>query len=251
MPKTIIFVAILCLAVAPLQSIANQSGYVSKQEQADRLYAKGNFSDAHRSYLALAKKGDSFSQYRGSYMYLEGQGHEPDIVEAWAWASLAAQNKADPLIDYRDTVSRLVPPDQQKKALRKLEYYMRKWGNRQLASDMITKTKRELQDCTGSRLGTRCEEVYAAQMPKFWGINPGSGSEVENIGGGAARSGTRSSDIGNQPGSPQRDVAYYQSLRQRINELNSYIGENSGTVELGEFEVVDDEKKADSSDGKQ
>lgn len=249
MPKTIIFVVLICLAVAPITAnSAKKSSYVSKQEQADQLYDKGNYSSALNSYLALAKKGDSFSQYRVSYMYLEGQGHEPDVVEAWAWAALAAQNKADPLVDYRDTVSRLVPQDQQKKALRKLDYYMRKWGNRQLASDMITKTQRELQDCTGSRLGTRCEEVYSAQMPKFWGINPGSGSEMESVGGSSSQSGSRSSIIGNQPGAPQRDVAYYQGLRERINELNSYIGENAGNVQLGDFQVLEDEKKEASSD---
>jgi hypothetical protein len=254
MRKIIILVFLVGLAVNSLQaSTAGKSAYVSKQEQADALYEKAQYSQAFRSYLTLAKQGDSFAQYRVSYMYLEGQGHEEDIVEAFAWATLAAQNRSDPLIDYRDTVARLVPRDQQPKAMRKLDYYMRKWGNRQLASDMITQTKRELKDCTGSRLGTRCEEVYAAQMPKFWGINPGSGSEAESVGGSNTQSGSRSSVIGNQPGAPQRDVDYYQGLRQRITELNNYIGQNSGTVELGEFEVVEDEKDtekaAEKSDG--
>lgn len=253
MRKLSVFVALLALlslSFSPLQaSTSKKSTYVSKQQQADQLYANGKYSEALSNYLRLAKQGDSFSQYRVSYMYLQGQGREADIVEAFAWAYLAAQNKQDPLIDYRDTVSRLVPKDQQNKAMRKLDYYMRKWGNRQLASDMITKTKRELNDCTGSRLGTRCEEVYAAQMPKFWGINPGSGgAEVEPIGGSNTASGSRSSVIGNQPGAPQRDVAYYQGLRQRIDELNQYIGQNSGTVELGEFQVVEDEKQAATSD---
>ncbi|HKX57280.1 MAG TPA: SEL1-like repeat protein [Xanthomonadales bacterium] len=238
-----------CLAVAPVQAKNSQkSAYVSKQEQADQQYASGKYHEALPNYLRLAKQGDSFSQYRVSYMYLQGQGRESDIVEAFAWATLAAQNKADPLIDYRDTVARLVPRDQQKKAMRKLDYYMRKWGNRQLASDMITKTQRELQDCTGSRLGTRCEEVYAAQMPKFWGINPGNGSEVESVGGGSSQSGSRSSEIGGGAGGPARDVEYYQGLRQRIDELNRYIGENSGNVQLGDFEVVEDEQATKSED---
>jgi len=246
-PKTIIFVALLCLAVSTAEANSTKkSAYVSKQEQADQLYARESYPEALRNYLILAKKGDSFSQYRVSYMYLEGQGQQADIVEAFAWATLAAQNHQDPLIDYRDTVARLVPSDQRNKAMRKLDYYMRKWGNRQLASDMITQTKRELKDCTGSRLGTRCEEVYAAQMPKFWGINPGSGSETENVGGSNTQSGSRSSVIGNQPGAPQRDVEYYQGLRQRIAELNRYIGENTGTVELGELELIDDEKPVQS-----
>jgi hypothetical protein len=240
-------VAMLAIFSSPATA-AKKSAYVSKQEQADQLYAKGKYSDALKLYLQLAKQGDSFSQYRVSYMYLEGQGHEENIVEAFAWSYLAAQNKSDPLIDYRDTVAKMVPRDLQPKAMRKLDYYMRKWGNRQLASDMITQTKRELNECTGSRLGTRCEEVYAAQMPKFWGMNPGNGNEMESVGGSASASGSHSSIIGNQPGSPQREVAYYQGLRQRIDELNRYIGENSGTVELGELHVLEDDKPANSED---
>lgn len=250
MRKLFIFAALVSLAVAPLQAATIQkSSYVSKQQQADQLYANGKFSEALTNYLRLAKQGDSFSQYRVSYMYLQGQGRESDVVESFAWATLAAQNKADPLIEYRDTVARLVPKNQQKKAMRKLDYYMRKWGNRQLASDMITKTQRELQDCTGSRLGTRCEEVYAAQMPKFWGINPGDGTELpQTVGGGRAQSGSQSSDIGTGAGGPSRDVAYYQNLRDRIDQLNKYIGENSGSVELGVFEVVEDEQQPEAKD---
>lgn len=249
MRKLFIFVALLALAIASLQASASQkSAYVSQQDKADQQYASGKYTEAFKNYLQLAKRGDSFSQYRVSYMYLEGQGHEADVVEAFAWAYLAAQAKQDPLIDYRDTVSALVPKDQQPKAMRKVDYYMRKWGNRKLASDMITQTKRELNDCTGSRLGTRCEEVYAAQMPKFWGVNPGNGQEAESPGGNNAPSGSRTSVIGNEPGAPQRDVAYYQGLRQRIDELNQYIGENSGSVELGVFEVVEDEKQTESND---
>lgn len=246
MPKTISFVILLFLLGAPLHSIAAQkSAYVSKQEQADRLYDQGKYNEALNLYLRLAKQGDAFSQYRVSYMYLLGQGHEEDIVEAFAWSYLAAQRREDPLIDYRDTVARLVPSELQKKAMRRLDYYMRKWGDRQLASDMITTTKHELRECTGSRLGTRCEEVYTAQMPRFWGINPGSGSEVENVGGSASGSGTHSSVIGNQPGAPQRDVDYYQGLRQRIKDLDQFIGENTGTVTLGELQVVEDEEKTE------
>jgi len=250
MRNSLFILGMTCIlaALSPAQAVAKQASYQSKQQQADELYAKGNYSEARRQYLRLAKQGDSFSQYRVSYMYFQGQGYDEDIVEAFAWATLAAQNREEQLIEYRDAIARLVPVDQQKKAMRKLDYYMRKWGNRQLASDMITTTKRELQQCTGSRLGTRCEEVYAAQMPKFWGINPGSGREAESVGGSNTASGSRSSIIGNQPGAPSRDVAYYQGLRERIDELNRYIGENSGTVELGEFQVLEDGTQAESSE---
>lgn len=246
MRKIIILLALMCLATASAEAkTAAKSSWVSKQEQADQYYEKANYTDAFRSYLALAKKGDSFSQYRVSYMYLEGQGQEADIVEAFVWANLAAQNRADPLIDYRDTVARMVPAKEQPRAMRKLDYYMRKWGDRQLAADMITQTKRELRDCTGSRLGSRCEEVYAAEMPKFWGMNPGNGREAESVGGTGGKAVASSSDIGLQPGAPQRDVDYYQGLRQRIVELNKHIGQ-TGTVEVVDLKAAEEEKKAEN-----
>jgi len=249
MSRTILFVVLMYCLVVPLQLSASQkSAYVSKQEQADRLYDQSKYNDAFTLYLRLAKQGDSFSQYRVSYMYLLGQGHEEDILEAFAWSYLAAQRREDPLIDYRDTVARMVPKELQPKAMRKLDYYMRKWGDRKLANDMITTTKRELRECTGSRLGTRCEEVYAAQMPKFWGTNPTNGNaRQEGIEGPDLTAGSRSAEVGNQPGAPQRDIAYYQSLRERIDNLNRYIAENSGTVELGALQLLEDEEKAEST----
>ena len=243
--KPIMIMLMLAGVLLPLQAVG-KSSYQSSQEAADKLYTNKNYKEALRQYLRLAKKGDHFSQYRVSYMYLEGQGHEEDIVEAFAWAYLAAQTRQDELLDYRDTVSQLVPADKQNKAMRKLDYYMRKWADRELASVMITQTKRELHECTGSRLGTRCEEVYAAKMPRFWGVNPGSGNEAESVGGSNTASGSRSSVIGNEPGGPSRDVAYYQGLRDRINVLNQYIGENTGNVQLGELQVVDEEPNSNS-----
>jgi hypothetical protein len=228
------------MALTTVES-AEQSKYQYQQQQADQVYETGDYKTAYKKYRTLAKKGDSFSQYRVSYMHLEGQGTTEDTVEAFAWAALSAQNGQKELVDYRDAVAGLVPEKYRGKAERKVDYYFRKWGNVAIADDAARGARHELRRCTGSRLGTRCEEVYAMEMPKFWGINPGDGSGGGEIGGSAAPSGSTASAIGNSAGGPTRDVAYYQQLRASIKALEQYISEHGGTVELGEFEVLEPE----------
>lgn len=229
-----------------------QSRYHYEQQQADALFDQGRYEEAMKRYLVLAKKGDSFSQYRVSYMYLEALGRQEDLVEAYAWAYLSAQNHHEPLVNYRDAVGSLVPEKQHRKALRRVDYYMRKWGNAAIADDVVRGARHELRTCTGSRVGTRCEDVYAMQMPKFWGVTPGQGggsrgmltAPVESDGGGAAPSGSVSSAQTMGAGGEVRDVAYYQQLRASIRALGQFIGEQTGNVELGEFKVLEDETAA-------
>jgi hypothetical protein len=220
----------------PAASLA-ESEYRHQQQTADTYYMNGDFDQAYKQYLKLAKKGDSFSQYRVSYMFLEGEGRKADVIESFAWAVLAAEDGQEDLVSYRSAVAGLVPEKKRGKAERKADYYMRKWGNLALADAATRRARKQLRECTGSRLGTRCEEVYAMEMPNFWGVNPGDGTG--EVGGSAAPSGSVASGVGNSTGAPIRDVAHYQALREQIRALDSYIQENSGTVELGEFEVLE------------
>ena len=233
---------------------ATETKYQRQQLLADQLYNEGEYTEAFDQYMPLAKKGDSFSQYRVSYMYLEGQGTETDLVESYAWAYLAAQNRQEELEEYRDVVGSLVPEKKHRKALRKVDYYMRKWGNLAVARDAAKGARNQLRNCTGSRVGTRCEDVEAMQMPTFWGITPGAGTYTLNAGvtgdgGGAAPSGSVSSPRGHAGSGAPRDVDYYKQLRASIRDMNRYIEENSGTVNLGEFHVIEDEpaSKEDSN----
>ena len=94
--RTLILISmVLGLANGWSALYAAESAYSRQQVAADQFYAAGDYQEAMKQYLPLAKKGDSFSQYRISFMYLEGQGREPDLVEAYAWAALAAQNHQD------------------------------------------------------------------------------------------------------------------------------------------------------------
>ena len=218
---------------------AEPSKYHALQQHADSLYDQGDYGAAMKQYLALAKRGDTFSQYRVSYMYLEGQGLPSDVIESFAWASLSAQNYQKDLVLYRNIVSSLVPGDEQRKAARRVDYYMRRWGNRAIAQDAVKGARRELRDCTGSRLGTRCEEIYAAEMPTFWSVNPGDGSNPgsggragEGDGGTALPSGALASPQGSGGGGLERDVRYYRELRQKIRDMNAYIEEATGNVTI-------------------
>ena len=239
-----------CISVSLLA--ATETKYQRQQLQADQLYNEGEYKEAMGKYLPLAKKGDSFSQYRVSYMYLEGQGTETDLVESYAWAYLAAQNRQRELMEYRDVVGSLVPEKEHRKALRKVDYYMRKWGNLAVAQDAAKGARNQLRNCTGSRVGTRCEDVEAVQMPTFWAVTPGAGTYsvndgVTGDGGGAAPSGSVSSPRGHAGSGAPRDVDYYKQLRASIRDMNRYIEENSGTVNLGEFNVIEEEPPADES----
>jgi hypothetical protein len=228
--------------------VSAESQYHAWQKEADSYYEKGDYSAAYKKYLNLAKKGDSFSQYRVSFMNLQAQGvKSEDIVEAFAWSVLAAQNGQPDLVKYRKAVSAMVPENQRRKAERKIDYYMRRWGNIAIAQDAIVGARKQTRDCTGSRLGMRCDEVYAAQMPTFWSTNPGLGDGSD--GGSAAPSGSVSAAQTGVGGRDGRDLAYYQALRDQIATLNRYIEENTGKVEIGELEVIEDTAEPGNGSG--
>jgi len=210
-------------------------------EEADTLYEEGHYDKAFDKYIRLAKKGDPYSQYRTSYMYLMGEGTGQNYANAFAWAALAKEHDVDALNNYFQEVKAQIPEDQRDAAQKKAEYTLRKWGKVALAIEGRRKAKRELRGCTGSRLGTRCDEVFAVQMPKFWGINPGDGTGAD--GGSAAPSGSVSTP-GMGVGGEERDAEYYQELREYTAQLDQYIEQNAGTVEIGEFEVIEPDQES-------
>jgi hypothetical protein len=231
-----VFSILLTLAISISSQAATEPVTSPEQQYADDVYARGDYPAAMKLYLPLAKDGDNFAQYRVSFMYLEGQGVEADLVEAYAWASLAAQQGQSALLTYRDTVASLVPEDQRSKAVRTADYYTRKWGRDDYADEYAKAVRKEMSNCTGSRLGSRCEDVESMDMPQFWAIQSASS---EGGGGTAKASGSTSVSTVHGKGSP-RDVAYYQQLRDSLRQMNSSISENAGRVEVHEIEPLDE-----------
>jgi len=60
---------------------------------AQRLYAAGKYSEAWKEFDRYAKVGDPASQYAVASMYYNGQGVEKNLLLAFAWWTLAAEQK--------------------------------------------------------------------------------------------------------------------------------------------------------------
>ena len=229
-------VALATTAVA--ETDPRLGAYYEDQARADRHFQQEEWVPAYRAYRDLARKGDNFSQYRLAWLHLTGNGTGQDLVEAYGWARLAAQNDNEQLVEFRDKVYAAVPESERGEADEKAAYYMERYGNLALAQQSRAKVKRRLRSCTGSRLGSSCEQVYVASMPNYIGIAPGGANGGEPS-GGAADSAGNAGELGSA-GAETRDVEYYLGLRATLKQLDRYLEDNTGTVELGEFELIDD-----------
>jgi TPR repeat protein len=147
-------VLLFCLAAtATAAHAASDSDWSAWRHEATALYEEGEHDKAFKKYLKLGKKGDPLSQYRVSYMLVNGQGTRSDVIEALAWAAVAAQSGDELMADYRRAVSRLVPVESREKAQRKVDYYIRRWGDGEASHERgVDRT------CTGSRLASSCDE---------------------------------------------------------------------------------------------
>lgn len=147
--------AALCLAGFVSPCMAKQ-GLDNRLDQAGALYENRHYAEAYRTYLELAKDGVAFAQYRVSYMNAMGHGTPADPVESLAWAVLAAEKAQTDLSSYQDAVAALVPSEQRKKAQKKADYYLRRWGKEDSRQRTETLARSSEGGCTGSRLAANC-----------------------------------------------------------------------------------------------
>lgn len=171
--RIFIIILLLSFSLASTPVLANSEQGAWHQE-ATSNYDNGDYASAYKKYLKLAKKGDWFSQYRISYMELNGLGTSEDVIESLAWAVLAAQNGPEDLASYQDVVAALVPEDKRKKAQQKVDYYMRRWGE-----DDDNDTRISSGKCTGSRLA--CSPAPSAHNWISWKRNEPQGQELEDL----------------------------------------------------------------------
>lgn len=153
----------------------------TQRSEATASYDRGDYSAAFKKYLKLGKKGDTFSQYRVSYMNLKGLGTKEDMVEAVAWAVLAAEHGHDDLERYQDVVAALVPPDDRKKAQSKADYYVRRWG-REDDEEAGAPERSSGGRCTGSRLSATCNDAAGSGSGTWiaWGAVDAPPEELRN-----------------------------------------------------------------------
>ena len=85
---TVFFLTANCLVgISALMAEEAPSPYQLAQQAADDAYDNGTYATAYKKYLKLARRGDTFSQYRLSYMHFQGQSVDVDWAEAFAWAA--------------------------------------------------------------------------------------------------------------------------------------------------------------------
>ena len=148
---------LLALALLGAAFTAEASnGAPSRLDVAAMSYDSGNFQQAYYEYLKLAKDGSPLAQYRVSYMLAMGLGTREDVIESLAWAVVASETVDGPLDDYRSVVASLVPGKARKKAMKKADYYLRRWGSEDASREGGTLARSSEGGCTGSRLAGNC-----------------------------------------------------------------------------------------------
>lgn len=160
--------------IAPATANSGANGPLGK---ASAAYEQGDYSTAYRQYVKLARTGDTFSQYRASYMSLMGLGTGVDTVEAMAWAVLAAEGDHATLDRYESAVAAMVPGELRKKAQKRADYFLRRWGRGDYGGGRVLASTSE-GGCTGSRLAANCGQAGSGRANWIaWGADKSSDPE--------------------------------------------------------------------------
>lgn len=161
--------ATLFCVTSVLPNVAQALTVAEKKDEAAALYESGEYKSAYKQYLKLAKDGDTFAQYRVSFMRLTGLGTREKISDAMAWAVLASQSGEAELVKYRQTVATMVPAKKRKSTERKATNFMRRYGPEDAYVDTAP-VGATGEECTGSRLMRHCRsETREPTIHISWG----------------------------------------------------------------------------------
>lgn len=201
--------------------------FTNTQKRADELYDNENFQTAFHIYELIAKLGDKYSQYRVAYMYVHAQGINQNLVQAYAWSYVAAEAGHGPLLDYHQHVKHLLTESQLAEAKTLAQGHLVQYGLAAQAYNARLAIREELRNCTGSRLGTRCDRVESR------GITCG----ITNDG----MPGLNCLKLGSV-GVPSVMGAQPLEIRKVELALRDIMDQYTpGSVELRELELIDDE----------
>jgi len=200
--------------------------YRSVKRRADSSFNSRHYHQAFSIYQTLARYGDKFAQYRLAFMYLNGLGVEPDLQQALAWAYVAAEKQTYPALGLYQSIKDALSPAQWAAAEPLAMQYLQDYGISSSSRLAYKTIRRQLRNCTGSRLGSSCDRVYASSMNcnSANQAMPGKSCLVMGIAG--------------LPG-----VQRMQPLTIRRTQDNLRVlieNYNPGRVEFGEFQVLED-----------
>ena len=234
-------IILLLLVSTALYAASKPSAFEMEKENADNYYDNQDYKKAKSAYTKLARKGDKYSQFRLSLIFLDGLSGKADISQAYGWATLAAQVRHPGLLAYRDLVFNEIPENGKRKAIAKADKLMLRYSDFVIAEKAVMRTKRDLRNCTGSRLGRSCEQLTFTKSLSGPGAGPGGGPFLtpEDSPAAGFTSTSGQSAIGTGVNS---NVKYYTDLRETIRSLEDFIiAYKEGNVQIGDFEVLEDE----------
>ena len=132
--------------------------------QTDRLYKSGDYDNAFTRYQKMAEYGDKFSQYRLAVMYELGRGVDKDLVQAFAWSYVAAETGHQQFKDYHKMVRAQMSAEQISSAKQITRDYQIDYGMYAAADNANSVVNKTLRSCTGSRIGSTCNNVASASV---------------------------------------------------------------------------------------
>ncbi len=202
------------------------------QQQADMAFKEAHYARAFRLYKPLAEVGDKFSAYRIASMYESGLHVGQDIIEAYGWSYLAAETDIQSFRNYHNNIKKRLSEDQLQQARdRAVDLLMQHgiWTNAVQSSKTLRKV---LSTCAGSRVGNTCNKlrinwrgcnISNAEIPYETGTPPESCLRLGSAG------------LSSYNAMPLNIRAVQKGLAEVIDKYQP------GQVELGDFELIDDE----------
>ncbi len=134
------------------------------QRWANYLYRQEDYQQAHRHYLRLAENGDKHAQFKLAEMYAQGRGVERDIVEAYAWSSVAIESDNQYYRKTHRELSEQLDTQQLKQAEKTAAEKVDKYGAYRTAVKARREVAKQRRRCTGSLTGNTCDRVQASSL---------------------------------------------------------------------------------------
>jgi len=164
--KSLVSLIALLSALAGLSSA--WADLASDREKADAYLAAKDYKQAFRAYRDLARDGDHDAQFTLAQMYETGTGTGQDLIDAYAWAALAAEIGMPELEQYSEQLLARIDDPNKYKAQQAALKLKNKYGKEALqakADRLATRgSGRHYGSCTGSRIActNRVESVSIA-----------------------------------------------------------------------------------------
>lgn len=210
-------------------------------EKADVAYDKRKYRKAKKYYYSTARMGSKYSQYKLSVMYAKGEGVRKDLLEAYAWAAVAAEFDQEDLLRHKDDIWKQMTASQRREA--------QKMANKRLAKmNDLAITKMLMHQ---SRLRLTFERIGYGLLPEsFVSINaPCDNPAITSDGAAGAFRAVSAANVASSqtyggPCAGVRGPHDNPAVRAELLRMIHYTMKQrleGERVELGEFEVLEEE----------